>query len=206
MTRLGSVIAVLLSAAFFSPEAQAQAVNVRAKLNALKEAEPSAYEVQERALKHFKVNPERIAWLRNTASWKALVPIFEVSGGGTAARLDESTILAEFSTDPERPWITRGASGGAGEVRSRLTWDLPRLMFNAEELDVTGLTVVQRDVVEQTTRIYYLRRRLQLQLLVSSSDDEAAQLEKELRVEELTSLLSGMTGGWFEEELKRKGG
>lgn len=168
----------------------------------MKKAEPSAYETQQQALEHFRVHPDRIGWLRTAAAWKALVPILEISAGGTGAVLNESTKLDEYSR--ERDWVTRGASGNAGEVRTRLTWDLPRVVFNAEELDVTGLTVVQRDIMERATRIYYLRRRLQVQLIASPPTEPEALLEREMRIEELSSLLSGMTGGWFDEEIKRR--
>lgn len=94
----------------------------------------------------------------------------------------------------------------AGEVRAKFAWDLPRLVYNAEELDVTGLSVVQRDVVERVTRVYYLRRRLQLQIEAQPVVDPTVQLEQELKLDELTSLLSGMTGGWFRKEVRRRGG
>ncbi len=177
---------------------------LRSEIARLKKVEPSAYETQERALEHFRVDPSRIAFLRAAAAWKALVPYFEVSSGATAAQLNEATKLDEYSQ--ERDWVTRGAQGAAGQVGAKLSWNLPRLVFNAEELDVTGLNVVQRDVMEHAIRIYYLRRRLQVQLIANPPTEHEALLEREMRIEELTSLLSGMTGGWFGEEIKRRGG
>lgn len=184
--------------------ATAQANELRAQMRAVQNREPTCEQVQEKALAYFRVHPERLEWLRSAASWKALVPTLELSTSGTAAELGEETKLDEYSSEVN--WVTRGASGMAGEVRAKFAWDLPRLVYNAEELDVTGLSVVQRDVVERVTRVYYLRRRLQLQIEAQPVVDATVQLEQELKLDELTSLLSGMTGGWFREEVRRRGG
>ena len=171
-----------------------------AALAALKAKEPPIEAVQSEALKHFGVNPERVAGMRAAASWKAAVPTFEVSGGATGATIDDTTVLDEY--DPSKPWVTRGASGSALELRTTLAWDLPRFVFNAEELDVVALADVQRDVIARVTQLYFARRRLQLALL--SEKDPTRRLTVELRIEELSALLSGMTGGWFAEALKPK--
>lgn len=169
-------------------------------LDAIKAKEPPIAAVQAEALKHFGVHPERVAGLRAAASWKAAVPTFEVSGGATGATIDDTTVLDEY--DPSKPWVTRGASGSALELRTTLAWDLPRFVFNTEELDVAALADVQRDVIAGVTQLYFARRRAQLALMAEK--DPARRLALELRVEELTALLSGMTGGWFAEALKPK--
>lgn len=204
-TRMTSwTLGLLLAAGTFAPPVDAQPSELRAQMRSLQRREPSCEEVQDKALAYFRVHPERLEWLRSAASWKAMVPTFELSTAGTAAELGEQTKLDEYSSEVN--WVERGASGMAGEVRAKFAWDLPRLVYNAEELDVTGLSVVQRDVVERVTRVYYLRRRLQLQIEAQPVVDPTVQLEQELKLDELTSLLSGMTGGWFRKEVRRRGG
>lgn len=171
-----------------------------AALAALRAKEPPIEAVQTEALKHFGVHPERVAGMRAAAAWKAAVPTFEVTGGATGATIDDHTVLDEY--DPTKPWVTRGATGSALELRTTLAWDLPRIVYNAEELDVAGLATVQRDVIARVTQVYFARRRAQLALVTEK--DPARHLAQELRVEELTALLSGMTGGWFAEALKPK--
>jgi hypothetical protein len=164
-------------------------------LKALKKSEPTVEAVQAEALKSFGVHPDRVSGLRSGAAWKAAVPTLEVSGGATGATIDDTTVLDEY--DPNKPWVTRGASGNAVEVRTTLAWDLPRFVYNPEELDVARLASVQRDVISHVTQVYYARRRLQLQLLTSKAIEPAKRMAHELRIEELTAVLSGLTGGWF---------
>ena len=174
--------------------------DVGAALAALKAKEPPIEAVQAEALKHFGIHPERVAGMRAAAAWKAAVPTFEVTGGATGATIDDTTVLDEY--DATKPWVTRGATGSALEVRTTLAWDLPRIVYNAEELDVAGLANAQRELIARVTQVYFARRRAQLALHTES--DPVRRVAQELRVEELTALLSGMTGGWFAAALKPK--
>lgn len=179
-----------------------RADDVTDELKALRGKEPTVEQVQQQALTHFGVHGDRVSGMRTGASWKAAIPVLEVSGGATGATIDDTTILDEY--DPDKPWVIRGASGNAVEVRTTLAWDLPRFIYNPEELDVARLATVQKDVVTHVTQVYYARRRLQLQLAAGRSADPAKRAAQELRVEELTAILSGLTGGWFVEALKAK--
>lgn len=169
-------------------------------LAALKAKEPPIEAVQAEALRHFGIHPERVAGMRAAAAWKAAVPTFEVTGGATGATIDDTTVLDEY--DATKPWVTRGATGSALEVRTTLAWDLPRIVYNAEELDVAGLANAQRELIARVTQVYFARRRAQLALITEK--DAVRRVSQELRVEELTALISGMTGGWFAEALKPK--
>jgi hypothetical protein len=173
--------------------------DVSDELKALKAKEPTIDQVQQAALAHFGVNGDRVAGMRTGASWKAAIPVLELSGGATGATIDDTTILDEY--DPDKPWVIRGASGNAVEVRTTLAWDLPRFIYNPEELDVARLATVQKDVITHVTQVYFARRRLQLQLASSRSADAEKRAAQELRVEELTAVLSGLTGGWFAKAL-----
>jgi|GEM_PF-1284506 len=191
-----------------SPALAKSRSKVQAELEAIKALEPTVEETQRRALEFFQVHPDKVNAMRAGASWKNIVPYFEVTGGGSAAGISETTLLDEYQRiDPELsvednlPWVKRGSTGQAGDVRVRLSWNLPRLMFNPEELDVSSLMVAQKDVISTITQLYYERRRLQLSLLANPPDDPAARLTLEMRIEELTARLSGMTGGWFQAEL-----
>ena len=126
-------ILILLSAIFLVvPLASAQR-SVQQQLEKLKR-EPTVRQVQEAALRYFKVNQNTVASMRSRAGIKALAPVMEVSGGFNRSTLDEDTINQEF--DRTDPWIIKGAGGDAWNVRGKLTWNLPLLVFNAEELDV----------------------------------------------------------------------
>ena len=46
-----------------------------------------------------------------------------------------------------------------------------------------------------------MRRRLQVDMLLTPPTDRATLLSKNLRIEELTGLIDAMTGGWFQRQL-----
>ncbi len=203
---LATMLAVFASPAEARDEAiearaapPAMAGDVRSALAALKR-EPNVRAVQEAALRYFKVNMDKVNSLRAGAAYKALVPVVEVAGGYVQSNLADATVNQEWhSTDI---YTERGVDAWAWELRGKATWNLPQLVFNPEELDVASLAGLMEGILKESTRLYYMRRRLQVDLLLSPPRDVATQITKELRLEELTALLDAMTGGWFQRELE----
>jgi hypothetical protein len=163
--------------------------------------EPTCPQVQKAALSYFKINREAVEEFRSGASNKAALPVVEVSGGYIRSDLDETTDSVDYGGQ----WLTKAAGGRGWETQGKLTWNLPQLAFNAEELDVASLAGLVQTVLKEVTRLYYMRRRLQLDLVLNPPDDEGTRLSKELRLEEMTALLDAMTGGYFVQELTRRG-
>ncbi|MBR58531.1 MAG: hypothetical protein CMH54_10980 [Myxococcales bacterium] len=173
------------------------------KLKRLK-MEPNVREVQEASLRYFKVNRQQVNSMRTRAGSKALAPVVEFSGGFTRSELDETSILDEYSKTI--PWVLRGSGGNALDIRGKFTWNLPQLVFNPEELDVASLAGLVEGLLKESTRIYFMRRRLQVDMILSPPTDQATLLSKQLRIEELTGLMDAMTGGWFGREMERRFG
>ena len=192
-------IALSLAALLLSPLALAQH-DVRAQLSKL-QAEPSVRETQEAALRYFRVNSDTVSSMRSRAGLKALLPVIEVSGGYSRSNKDEDTFNFEFSPAGEDVWVQKGGSGDAFDVRGKAVWNLPQLVFNAEELDVASLAGLMEGILKESTRLYFMRRRLQVDMILSPPTDQASLLSKQLRLEELTGLLDAMTGGWFQKAL-----
>ena len=61
------------------------------------------------------------------------------------------------------------------------------------------------DIVDEVTRIYFERRRLQVSLLTQPPSDPQVAIDKELRQRELAAMLDGLTGGYFSAQLNRGG-
>ena len=57
------------------------------------------------------------------------------------------------------------------------------------------------DILDEITRTYFERRRLQIDSYMSPPEDLKLKLEKELRIQELTADLDALTGGCFSERL-----
>jgi hypothetical protein len=195
-------IAVALTVLSVATVAQAQ--DKQAALDRLK-LEPTCPEVQEAALAYFNIDKERVNSFRRGASLKALMPVVEFSGGFADANLIESSKNAEWPFDVHGYWLEKDSGGNAWDARGKLAWNLPQLVFNAEVLDVASLAGLVQSVLKEVTRLYYMRRRLQLDLILNPPADEGTRLTKELRLEELTALLDAMTGGYYQRQLERRG-
>lgn len=185
----------------------ALAPDVSAQLTKLKR-EPSVRNVQEAALEYFRVNQDQIDSMRTRAKYKALAPVLEVSGGYTSSQLDDLNFnasegfgLAAWQDGTTEPWIVRGSGGMGWNIRAKMTLNLPRLVFNPEELDVASLAGLVEGILKESTRLYYMRRRLQVDMILKPPTDQATLLSKQLRIEELTAMLDAMTGGWYQNAL-----
>ena len=195
----------LLSSVFLilwvAPDATAQG-NIQAQLDGLK-MEPTVRQVQEAALRYFRVNLNTVNSMRRRASWKALLPVTEVSGGYVNSESDEKTQNLEVFAKGN-DWLIKGAGGNSYEVRGKMSWNLPQLVFNPEELDVASLAGLMEGILKESTRLYFMRRRLQVDMILTPPTDRASLLSKQLRQEELTGLIDAMTGGWFQRELTNR--
>ena len=202
MICLRYLVLVVLALVAWQPAARAQVDSTaQARLKDL-EGEPSCQQVQEMALKYFNISGRQVASLRTRASTKALLPVLEISGGYTDSNVDEQTAdLVAYEGYPV--WLSKMAAGNAWDVRGRVSWDLPRLIFNSEVLDVASLAGLMQGVLKEATRLYYMRRRLQVDLILRPSADPATLISKQMRLDELTSLIDAITGGWFSKELAR---
>jgi hypothetical protein len=173
-------------------QTEAAADDVRRKLD----AEPKSAEVVAKALEYFRVDPDAVDRVRSSANKRAWAPI--VAGGyrfddDRGLRTAEQRITAPSTTDERTN--TRIDAFNVGAV-----WDLRELVFNPAEIQAYGLIGVQRDLMLEVTRTYYLRRQLQLRLALRPPQDVMAETALRLRIEEYTALLDAFTGGWFSKK------
>ncbi|MBN1354619.1 MAG: hypothetical protein JW994_08145, partial [Candidatus Omnitrophica bacterium] len=86
--------------------------------------------------------------------------------------------------------------------------DLSDLIWNEAQtsIDVRSKLMVQlrEDIVDEVIRVYFERRRTQLELAMNPPKDPQAKFEKNLRIEELTARLDGLTGGFFSKTIRKK--
>lgn len=195
----GSIAFVVLIVASLlaSPTAHAQTEAEVAAARARFEIDPPIAETVHAALEYFRVSPDAIDALRRASRVRALMPL--VAGG---YRFDDD---AETSFEQQRLFQPREVEGRGAVRRHSVTagaiWDLREAVFNPAQIQAYGLVGVQRDVMLEITRTYYMRRQLQLRLALRPPEDALARMTLELRVEEFTAILDALTGGWFAREL-----
>ena len=140
--------------------------------------------------------------MRKRAALKGLMPRLDARYRANQSDMDADTM--NLNVDRNAPFLFDNAQGKVQEIQVGLSWNLPSLVFNAEVLDVGSLAVLQEGVLKEVTRLYYTRRRLQIDLILNPPSDPRSELTKQLRIEELTSTLNAMTGNLFLKYEQRK--
>lgn len=91
------------------------------------------------------------------------------------------------------------------EIKVKLVWDLDKLIMSSERIRVINEaqdTIKLRDtVLSEATRLYFERRRLQVEQVLAPEGDPLARVRQRLREMELTANLDALTGGAFSEAL-----
>ena len=170
---------------------------VQQALKALK-TEPNIQEVHKAALKFYHAQPSTISSMRTRAQFKSLLPDvhvrYRVSNNGVD--INKYDYIQGIETDR----FLVGADNSLGDVSELQiagSWSLSRLLFNPEVLDVSSLAALQEGILKEVTRLYYTRRRLQIDLILSNPRDPGTRMSKELRIEQLTATLDALTNNLF---------
>jgi hypothetical protein len=192
-------LAIGISAFFISPAAHAdkEVDAVMAKFA----HEPEIRAVQIAAIKYYNVSPDKISSLRSRTRTKALIPGISVGFTNSLSNFNRAVDDIIFRNvgiaklEEQKADFT-GFSASA-------SWSLERLVFNAEELDVMSLIGIQDGLQREVTALYYVRRRLQIEMLLNPPKTLASRLSGRLRLEELTGLLDAYTGGFFSKMINK---
>jgi hypothetical protein len=103
----------------------------------------------------------------------------------------------------EAPFAVRSdaGQGQAQTYRVRLVWDLDKLVMSSERIRVLSeaqdAVKLRDEVLAEVTRLYFERRRLQVERLLSPHAEISARVREELRIRELTANLDAFTSGAF---------
>lgn len=161
--------------------------------------EPSIEEIQKTAIRYAEVHPEKIEGWRKAAAKKAWLPDLRV---GYDEDKDWQSSDYFYSGIDRGDDITQGKDWGWS---ISLTWELGDLIWNTSQtsIDVRSRLMVQlrNDVLNEVTRLYFARRRLQIEMLLSPSEEIKDKTEKELRLQELTADIDALTGFYLSKRL-----
>ncbi|MBU4457212.1 MAG: hypothetical protein KJ902_00555, partial [Candidatus Omnitrophica bacterium] len=159
--------------------------------------EPSIRDVQEAAIDYAEVHPDKIKKWREDARRKALLP--DVSLG-----LDRYVIdLYHWDAGQNPDVLQKGDDVVSWDVT--MSWDLGDLIWSSDQtsIDTRSRLMVQLrdDILDEITRTYFERRRLQIESRLSPSHELKDSIGQELRIQELTADLDALTGGYFSQQL-----
>ena len=172
-----------------------------ALFNKLVSLEPSARDIHKHVIQYSDTSNAKIKRWHAESRLASLMPTFSLGkdwGASNNVDLDRAG-----TSDPDRfingPWNKdRGAD-------IDLSWDLGDFIFSTSQTSIDSraklMVDLRNDLLSEATRLFYERRRLQAETLQDPAPDEKTHLDRILRIEELTSLLDALTGGWLSERL-----
>ncbi len=154
-------------------------------------------QVHHYAIQYADVHPDKITAWKNAARRQGWFPKLDigVDGGRGWSRSDS---LWGSSSSGGTHYIGPDDKSRSQDVGwdVQLSWDLADIVWNSDQTSIDSrsklLTELRDDILNQATRIFYERRRLQIQKI-----QQGDSVDVQLRIEELTALLDALTGGEF---------
>jgi photosystem II stability/assembly factor-like uncharacterized protein len=168
--------------------------------------EPSIRNAHAMAIEYADIHPTKIKRWHSLAAKKAWLPKFTVDFDIERNNTISNSIWGSYSNGgqlfigPDDKTAYRNSGWGAS-----FSWDLSELVWNPDQTSIDSraklMTEMREDLLSQISRIYFERRRLQIELIAGISYDPSDTLSKQMRVDELTALLDALTGGNFSKNI-----
>jgi len=159
--------------------------------------EPSAREVHKCVIQYADVANGKIRRWHAESRLAGFLPTFSFG-----KNLDRSTSISTYSGK----YITGPEDVGKG-WDADVSWDFGDMVYSSDQTSIDSreklMVELRNDLLSEATRIYYERRRLQIDLVFTPPVSEQEHLENLLRMDELTSLLDAITDGFFSKRLER---
>jgi len=172
--------------------------------------EPGVGKVQAMAMSYTKTNPELVeGWLKASKAAFGLPAVTlsydkDLDDYNTWNYVDLDG-NGKVETDEFQLYNSRADDDDSFGVR--LAWRLDKIVMSSERIRVINesqdIVKLRDKILEDVTRLYFDRRRLQVENLLSPSGDLRAQLKNELRLQELTANIDALTGGRFSAALPK---
>lgn len=194
--------ALLLASVCWGPAALAEQERLGQLLQRLARG-PTVEEVQREALRAAALDPSETRRLVARVRWAGVLPRVEATVDRGLSRdedldrtfqeMDELSLATDQDLD----------------FRVVARWDLDRLIYDSDELrarrEILYRGQRRRELLLTVTRLYYelLLLRAQREVAGDEASDED-QLEREVRIAELTSMLDGLTGGLISRRGQRE--
>jgi photosystem II stability/assembly factor-like uncharacterized protein len=166
--------------------------------------EPIVEEIRQAAIEYAEVQPEKINKWRKAAARKAWLPDLRVAYDDSedlqsSTYFYKDTYQEQYLKDND---ITAGNDKGWSVS---LSWELGDLIWNSAQttIDVRSRLMVQLrdDILNEVSRLYFERRRLQIQMITHQTTDFNSSIDNELRLQELTAGIDALTGSYLSKRL-----
>jgi len=161
--------------------------------------EPTIEEIRTAAIEYAEVQPEKIEKWRKAAAKKALLPDLtfhydkDKSWNSSAYFYSGKYVDDDITKDHDRGWSVS------------LTWKLGELIWNDDQTSIDSrsklMVELRDDVLNEVTRLFFERRKMQIEMLLLPQKDIRDKLDRDLRIQELTADIDALTGSYLSRRL-----
>jgi hypothetical protein len=171
--------------------------SVRSGVGHYMDGEPSVADVQQAAVEFADAGPEKIADWHRQARKKAWLPHFTM---GLNRDTGDLWHWESGSTTKDGDDCLRKGKDSVNWSVS-LIWELGDLIWNTDQTGIDARSrlnaELRQEVIDEVTKLYFERIRLKMELENLPLEERKKRREKQVRLEEVTALLDGFTGGFY---------
>jgi hypothetical protein len=164
--------------------------------------EPSFREFQEAVIRYNDLGDGKIRRWQIASRLRALLPSISFGKDFTSKRTID---VQKTSTYSPIDYITGPDDTTAG-WDLRVSWSPSDLIYNTAQTSIDSRSKIdaefRKNLLAEVVRVYYERRRTQMEIISSSELSEPEYLERLVRLDELTSRLDTFSGGYFSARLE----
>ncbi len=164
--------------------------------------EPGIRDVHQWAIDYAEVSHKKIENWRRQAQRKAWLPSLDIGIDGDKDWGSSDSIWGSYSSGGQHYVGPDDKSSGEDlgwDVS--LSWDLADLVWSTDQTTIDSrskmMVELREDILNEVTRLYFERRRVQMELAFNNSLEWTLKIDKEMRIAELTALIDALTGGEF---------
>jgi photosystem II stability/assembly factor-like uncharacterized protein len=170
--------------------------------------EPTIEEIREAAIVYAEVHPNKIRRWRMAAATRAWLPDVRFAYGKDHGWQSSHY----FYKDPELNKYVRDNDITKDNDKAwsiSLTWELGDIIWNNDQTSIDSrsrlMVQLRDDVLNEVTRLYYERRRIQIEMFMSPLMEIKDRIEQQLRLQELTANIDSLTGSYLSKRLGKQG-
>ncbi|MFT5207770.1 MAG: hypothetical protein ACI9CF_001530, partial [Candidatus Omnitrophota bacterium] len=166
--------------------------------------EPSINELQNIAMHYAEVHPDKIDSWRKMAKQKAWFPKI---GVGFDMGIDQTVELDRGGTNDPDQFIF-GPNEEDKQWNVDMSWDLSELIWSSDQTSIDARsrlsTQLRDEILTRLTRLFFAKKRLQMEALLNPNQSISAIIETEMRIKEYIADIDALTGGYYSQVLSRK--
>lgn len=163
--------------------------------------EPSIGKVQKQAIRYANVNKIKTQRWQWTSRFKALVPSFSVGKDYSA---HETIDIDRGGTNDADKYIL-GPPYRSHNWNYDLNWNLSDFIWNSAQTSIDSreklMVELRNDILNEVTRLYYERRRTQIEFVLKPPQDSYDYANALMRLDELTGYIDALTDGYLTKEV-----